>query len=145
VRRLLAIAIAVLVFVAIAAVLARWLSAENDERAKVTDLLQAQARGDERAMLAQIDGCLDRPACVGTVAHNARTLRNPGKLEIVAYDSATRHTLGAASGPTRVVWKAPGRLPTVQCVAIRRTGNVLSGPSITVTGISEAIDREGPC
>lgn len=144
-RRLAAIVIAAAVFVAIAVVLARWLSAENAERDRVVDLLQAQARGDERAMLDLIDGCLARPACVGTVRANARSLRGPGKVEIVAYDSETSHALGAARGPTRVVWRTPDRLPTVQCVEVRRTGNVLSGPSVTVTGLSEPIDREAAC
>jgi hypothetical protein len=145
VRRLVAIVVTAAVFVAIAVVLARWLSAENAERDRVVDLLQAQARGDERAMLDLIDGCLARPACVGIVRANARSLRGPGKVEIVAYDSETSHALGAARGPTRVVWRTPDRLPTVQCVEVRRTGNVLSGPSVTVTGLSEPIDREAAC
>ena len=144
-RRAVPIVITAVVFVAIAAVLARWLSAENAERDQVVELLRAQARGDERAMLDQIDGCLARPACVGIVRANARALRDPGAIEIVAYDSETSHTLGPARGPTRVVWRTPDRLPTVQCVEIRRTGNVLSGPSVTVTGLSEPIDREAAC
>lgn len=144
-RRLVAIVVTAAVFVAIAVVLARWLSAENAERDRVVDLLQAQTRGDERAMLDLIDGCLARPACVGVVRANARNLRGPGKVEIVAYDSETSHALGAARGPTRVVWRTPDRLPTVQCVEVRRTGNVLSGPSVTVTGLSEPIDREAAC
>jgi len=145
VRRLLVIAAAVVVFVAIAILLARWLSIENVERDKVVDLLNAQARGDTRAMLDQIDGCAQRPACVTAVRANAGRLKDPGKVDIVAYDSDTSHALGGATGPTRVVWKTPSRLPTVQCVEIRRTGNVLSGPSVTVTGLSQPIDREAPC
>jgi hypothetical protein len=43
------------------------------------------------------------------------------------------------------VWKTPSRLTTVQCVQIRRTGNVLSGPSVTVTALSEPIDRQAGC
>lgn len=144
-RRLLVIAAGVIVFLAIAIVLARWLSAENTERDRVVDLLDAQAKGDADAMLEQIEGCTARPACVGAVQANARNLRDGGKVDIVAYDSHTSHALGAATGPTRVVWKTPSRLPTVQCVEIRRTGNMLSGPSVTVTGLSEPIDREAAC
>ena len=142
---MLIIAAAVLVFVAIAVVLARWLSAENAERNKVVDLLDAQARGDANAMLDQIDGCVRRPSCVEAVRVNATRLKDRGDVDIVAYESATSHALGAKSGPTRVVWKTPSRLPTVQCVEIRRSGNVLSGPSVTVTGLSEPIERESPC
>ncbi len=144
-RRLLLIVLGVVLFLVIAAVLARWLSADNAERGKVVDLLDAQARGDVASMLDQIDGCAARPRCVATVRANARALKDPGKVSIVAYDSPTAHALGADSGPTRVVWKTPSRLPTVQCVQIRRTGSVLSGPSVTVTGLSEPIDREGAC
>lgn len=144
-RRSLVIVAGVIVFLAIAIVLARWLSVENTERDRVVDLLDAQAKGDVHAMLEQIDGCATRAACVGAVRANARDLRDGGKVDILAYDSGTSHALGAATGPTRVVWKTPSRLPTVQCVEIRRTGNVLSGPSVTVTGLSEPIDREGAC
>jgi hypothetical protein len=145
VRRVLIIVAAVVVFVAISVVLARWLSAENDERNKVTDLLAAQARGDADAMLDQIDGCIRRPGCVAAVRANAQRLKDPGDVNIVAYESDTSRALGGATGPTRVVWKTPSRLPTVQCVEIRRTGNILSGPSVTVTGLSEPIERESPC
>jgi hypothetical protein len=145
VRRVLIIAAAVVVFVAISLVLARWLSVENAERDDVTDLLDAQARGDADAMLDQIEGCLGRPACVGAVRANAAKLKDPGDVDIVAYESATSHALGSATGPTRVVWKTPSRLPTVQCVQIRRTGNIITGPSVTVTGLSEPIGREAPC
>jgi len=145
VRRLVPIVLAAVAFVAVAVVLARWLSAENAERDRVVDLLNAQARGDERAMLDLIDGCLARPACVGAVRENARRLRGPGEVEIVRYDSETSHALGPARGPTRVVWRTPDRLPTVQCVEITRTGSILSGPSVTVTGLSEPIDREAAC
>lgn len=144
-RRVLVIGAAILVFVAISVILARWLSAENAERNKVTELLDAQARGDANAMLDQIDGCLHRPACVGAVRANTEKLRDAGKVDIVAYESDTSHALGAATGPTRVVWKTPNRLPTVQCVEIRRTGSIITGPSVTVTGVSEPIGRESPC
>jgi hypothetical protein len=145
VRRVLIIATAAIVFVAIAIVLARWLSVENAERNKVIDLLNAQSRGDANAMLDQIDGCVRRPACVDAVRSNATRLKDPGDVDIVAYESATSHALSAKSGPTRVVWKTPSRPPTVQCVEIHRSGNVLSGPSVTVTGLSEPIERESPC
>jgi hypothetical protein len=79
------------------------------------------------------------------VRSNSERLKDPGPVEIVAYESDTSHALGAATGPTRVVWRTPDRLPTVQCVQIRRTGNVLTGPSVTVVGLSEPIGREAPC
>ncbi len=144
-RRWIVIAVAVVAFLAVSLILARWLSTENLERDKVTALLRAQARGDVAAMLREIDGCTHRPGCVRTVEANARDLRTPGTLEIVAYDSATSHSLGDARGPTRVVWKTPSRLTTVQCVDVHRAGTVLSGASVTVTGLSAPIGREASC
>jgi hypothetical protein len=145
VRRVLIIGGAIVVFVAISVVLARWLSVENAERGKVIDLLDAQARGDANAMLGEIHGCVPDPKCLAAVRSNSERLKDRGPVDIVAYESATSHSLGAATGPTRVVWKTPDRLPTVQCVQIRRTGNILTGPSVTVTGLSEPIGREAPC
>ena len=144
-RRVLIIAAAIVVFAAISLVLARWLSAENAERHKVTDLLDAQARGDANAMLDQIDGCVTRPSCLQAVRANAEDLTDAGPIDIVAYESKTARSLGSATGATRVVWRSPDRLPTVQCVEIKRTGNVLTGPSVTVTGLSEPIESESPC
>jgi hypothetical protein len=145
VRRWVVIAVAVVAFLAISLALARWLSTDNVEREKVNDLLRAQLAGDADAMAREIDGCAARPACMVTVRANARSLRGPGRIEIVAYDSATSHALGTASGPTRVVWKTSQRLTTVQCVEIHRTGNLLSGASVTVTALSEPIDRQAGC
>jgi hypothetical protein len=145
VSRLAAIIVAVVVFVVIAALLARWLTVENGERDDVAQLLQAQARGDAAQMLDRLDGCAQDPRCAAAVRANAQALRSDGKLDIVAYDSSTAYSLGGASGPTRVVWTTPGRLPTVQCVAVRRTGNVLSGVSVSLTALSRPIGRTSAC
>lgn len=114
VRRRVAIAAAVVLFLAVSLVVARWLQADADERAKVERLLREQVRGR-------------------------------GKLEIVRYDSSTARSLGPARGPTRVVWRVPSGLPTVQCVDVRRTGNALTGPRVTLLGLSEPIEREAGC
>jgi hypothetical protein len=145
VSRLAAIIVAVVVFVVIAALLARWLTVENGERDDVAQLLQAQARGDAAQMLDRLDGCAQDARCAAAVRANAQALRSDGKLDIVAYDSSTAYSLGGASGPTRVVWTTPGRLPTVQCVAVRRTGNVLSGVSVSLTALSRPIGRTSAC
>lgn len=144
-RRWVVIAVGVVVFLAVSVVLARWLTADNAERDKVENLLDAQARGDGAAMIRQIAGCAADPACRSEVAAQARALRSAGRVEIVDYESATAHALGAKRGATRVVWKTPSRLTTVQCVQIDRTGNVLSGPSVTVTAVSEPIGRQAAC
>lgn len=144
-RRLAVIAAAVVVFLIVAFLLARWLTVENAERNDVTELLDAQARGDVRGMLDRMPGCAAQPACADAVRANARDLRSPGNVEIVLYESGTAYAAGAASGPTRVVWKTPSRLTTVQCVGVRRTGNVLTGVSVSLTSLSEPIGRQSDC
>lgn len=144
-RRLAIFAVAIVAFLVVAGLVARWLSAENAERDAVVALLRAQARGDARAIVAALDGCAADPACVARARAEARDQRAPGELQIVAYDSATAHSLGPASGPTRVVWRTPGRLTTVQCVGVRRTGTVLSGPSVSLTALSGPIRRTAAC
>jgi hypothetical protein len=143
-RRLVLIVPAVLVFLAIAFALARYLTTENAERDAVYALLQAQARGDVRGMLARLDGC--DAGCRDQVARNARRLARPGEVRILAYDSATAYALGSASGPTRVAWTIVERqLPVVQCVQVRRTGSVLTGRTINLRRLSAPIDRQGSC
>ena len=144
VKRPLVIAAVVVAFLGISVVVARWLSADTDERGQVVDLLRAQTRGDAPAMLRMLDGCRD-PACVATVRANARRLRGHGDVKIPLYQSGTAHALSARTKTTRVVWFTPGRLTTVQCVLVRRTGNVLAGVSVSLLRLSAPIGRESSC
>ncbi|MBJ7330508.1 MAG: hypothetical protein JHC95_11470 [Solirubrobacteraceae bacterium] len=141
--RAVLIALAVLLFLGISLLVARWLNVDTIERGKVVDVLEAQLAGDADAMLREI-ACPDA-RCEAVVRENARTLKQPGKLEVVRYDSPTTHALGGASGPVRVVWQAPGRLPTVQCVLVERDGNAVTGASVTLRRLSAPIGRESSC
>jgi hypothetical protein len=144
-RRWPLITLAVIVFLAISAVLARWLSTEGVERDKVHTLLQAEARGDAAAMLRQLHDCNDA-ACRAIVERNARTLRRRGDVKIVSYESGTSYALGAATGKTRVAWTSLQQgLVEVQCVTVRRAGSALAGRSVTLLRISAPIDRQGSC
>ena len=122
-------------FLAISFLLARWLNTEGQERGAVFALLQAQARGDAGAMLKRLDGCAARPACAATTRANARRLKRPGEVKILAYDSETAYALGTTRGPTRVAWtvssaacrscsastsSAPGRSLAGRAVRLRR-------------------------
>src|SRR5437879_2530987 len=89
----LAIAAGVLVFLAISGLLARFLSVENAERDKEYALLQAQARGDVNAMLAQLTGCGQSAACVTAVQEDAQRLRRPGTVKILSLKSHTAYSL----------------------------------------------------
>jgi hypothetical protein len=144
-RRLALIALGLLLFLAISGLLARFLSTENVEREDLVSVLQAQAAGDEQGMLAHLSGCRTSPACVATVKANALALRRPGSVKILSLTSHTAYSLTGATGPTRVAWTVIGRLPTVQCAKVKRTGNALTGVSVALVSLSAAIPNEGDC
>lgn len=142
-KRALVIAIAVIAFLAVSVVVARWLNNDTVERAKVVELLRAQAKGDAAKMLTLVD-CRDA-ACERLIRANARKLRGRGELRVALYQSQTAHALTPRTKPTRVVWFTPGRLTTVQCVLVRRSGTVLAGASVTLLRLSAPIGRESSC
>ena len=141
--RIASIALAALAFLIISGLLARWLSLENVERDDVIALLHAEARGDSSAMLAQLRGC--QAACRAVVATDAATLRGGGRLLILARGSATGYSLSSNTGPTRVAWQLGTRLPVVQCVLVRRTGNALTGLRVELLAIGAPIPSQADC
>ena len=141
-RRLL-IVLGVLAFLAVSGLVARWLAADGDERARIERLLEAQGREDVGAMAGELAHC--DAACRARLEEIADRVARPGALEIVRYDSRTARALGPETAPTRVVWQLPGSLTTVQCVLVRRTGTFLSGPRVTLLRLSAPIAREGAC
>lgn len=143
-KRPLLIAVAVVAFLGVCVLVARWLNNDTVERGEVTSLLQEQARGDASAMLRRLDGC-DDAACAAIVRRNAERLRSPGKLKIAYYVSGTAHAVSSKTRFTRVVWLTPGRLTTVQCVLVRREGNVFAGTTVSLMRVTAPIGREASC
>ncbi len=139
------ILLGVLVFLTISVELARFFSNENVERDDEVALIQAQARGDVNGMLEHLSGCRTNPACVASARGNAGSLRRPGAVKILSLKSRTAYSLGAATGKTRLAWIVIGRLPVVQCVQVRRSGNVLSGIKIALLSLSAPISNEADC
>jgi hypothetical protein len=135
----------VLLFLAISGALARFLSTENVERDDAAALLQAQARGDVGAMLDKLSGCRASASCVATVRADASRLRRPGTPKILSLKSSTSYSLTGASGKTRLAWTVIGRLPVVQCVEVRRTGNALTGIHIDLLALSAPIPNAADC
>ena len=144
-KRALLIAVCALLFVAISVELARFLSVENVERNDAEMLIQAQARGDVGEMLKLLHGCREQPACVASVQANASRLRRPGAVKILSLKSRTAYSLGASSGKTRLAWTVIGRLPVVQCIEVRRTGNVVAGISVSLVSLGAPIPNEADC
>jgi hypothetical protein len=137
--------LAVVAFLAISAGVARELGASSAERNAAVEAVKDQARGDAAALARRIDGCARRPACVARVRALATSLRTPGIVRIVRYDGLSGLSLGGRSGVARIVWKAGRRLPTVQCVRLRRVGDVVKGYRVHVLDLSPEIGRQAAC
>lgn len=147
VRRVVPIALGVVLFLAISAELARFLTVENLERDDDLALVQAEARGDAAAMVAKLSGCAGSSACVAAMrrlASNPR-LRRRGAVKILNLESPTAYSLSGATGRTRLAWTVIGTLPVVQCIDVRRTGNFISGIHVSLVAISAPIAGEGYC
>jgi hypothetical protein len=137
--------VGVVLFVVISGELARFLSAEGVERDDIVAVLKAQAAGNLQGMLDGQAGCRQSPSCVATTRANATNLRRTGAVKILTLTSPTAYTLTGATGKTRVGWTVIGKLPVVQCVEVRRTGNFLKGITVTLLSISTPISNEGDC
>jgi hypothetical protein len=137
-------AVVLLLFALLSALLARGLSGPGAERSAVLAVLQAQARGDAAAMLARLPACRREPACARVTAERARTLKRPGRVQILAFSPSTRFALSRTVGTARVAWHAGGALPVVQCVKARREGPVTGG-GVELLAISAPIAHDGSC
>jgi hypothetical protein len=132
-------------FLVVSGLLARAFSIDGAERAAITALLQAEARGDATAMTARIARCASSPACRARVALDTRYLKRPGKVLILELNSSAGFSLGPTTGTARVAWRAGSALPIVQCVRVHRAGNVISGLRIQLLEISARIKTSGTC
>lgn len=142
-KRAVLIAVVVVAVLGISVLVARWLNTDTVERAEVTALLEEQLRGDADAMLRRLERC--DSACAAVVRRNARRLRGDGDLKIALYQSQTAHALTSRKRFTRVVWFTPHRLTTVQCVLVRRDGNVFAGTTVSLLRVTAPIGRESSC
>ena len=141
------LAIIVVPFLVISGLLARYLSAENAERAADLALVQAEAKGDVAGMLAQLSGCREQASCVARVKADASNphVRRRGAVKILQLESPTATSLFGATGKTRLAWTVIGTLPVVQCIEVRRTGNFLTGIHVQLLSLSPPISGEGKC
>ncbi|MGI8558510.1 MAG: hypothetical protein ACR2ND_09410 [Solirubrobacteraceae bacterium] len=133
----------VLLFLLLSVELARFLSVENVERDAVLGLLARETAGDAEGMLARLAAC--DASCRAVVVQDAATLRGNGELKILNTASATAYSLTGGTGKTRVAWKQGRRLPVVQCVLVRRGGDVVGGISVKVLSIGAPIAGTADC
>jgi len=138
-------ALGVALFLVISALLTRALSVGDAEQAAITSLVQAEARGDAGAMIAEIKGCGGSPACRRRVTQDAAKLARSGPVKILDLNQSAGFSLVSTVGTARVAWRAGGALPVVQCVRVRRAGNVLSGLRVELLEISLRIKTSADC
>ena len=141
---LVAIAVAIVLFLVISALLARVFSANSAEQAAITTLVKAEARGDTTAIIDAISGCRASAACRGRAVEVA-ALRRPGAVSIIQIQPSTSFSIGPTSGIARVAWNVGGSLPIVQCVRVHRAGNVISGLRVELLEVSRRITSDAAC
>jgi len=139
------LALAVVAFLAVSALLARVFSADGAERSAVTGLIQAEARGDAAGMRSRIQGCGVSAQCRTRVAQDAAALKRPGSVKILQLEPSAGFSLTSTVGTARVAWNAGASLPIVQCVRVRRAGDALSGLRIELLEISVRIKSDAVC
>jgi hypothetical protein len=142
---LIGIAIGVVLFLAISALLTHVFSVDSSERSVITSLIQAQARGNENAMLARMHGCEQDISCRERVAEDAARLQHPGSVSILTLQTSAGFSLTSTVGAARVAWSAGGSLPIVQCVRVRRAGNVISGFKVQLLAITPRLRGDATC
>ena len=139
------IAVGVVVFVGVSALLARAFSVDGVERSAITSVVQAEARGDQAYVLHHLRGCRQSPACRDRVAQNIAALTHPGSVTIIQILPSAGFSLTGTVGTARVAWEVGGSLPIVQCLRVRRAGNVLRGLSVELLAITPRIDSDSDC
>ncbi|PZS10868.1 MAG: hypothetical protein DLM64_07800 [Solirubrobacterales bacterium] len=144
-RHLPLVLLAIVVVLAVSAILARVWSTAAAESAAITGLVQAEARGDQSAMLARIQGCEVTLPCRTRVAQDIAALTRPGRLAVLQLRASTGFSLTGTVGTARVAWKVPSSLPIVQCVRVRRTGSALRGLRVQLLAVSLRIKSDADC
>jgi hypothetical protein len=135
----------VLVFLVISALLARALSVGGAEDTALTALVRDEARGSRAAVIADVKGCAQSPACQARAALNVAALRHPGGVQIAEINPSAGFSLGSTLGTARVAWVVGNSLPRVQCVWVRRGGDVLSGYRVELLKVSLRIRSDKDC
>jgi hypothetical protein len=140
------IVVGAVLFLAISAWLARFLTTDNLEREEDVAVIRAEARGDAAAIISHLENCRASASCVATARQNAADprLRRSGTVKILSLTSATANSPGG-TGKTRVAWTVIGQTPIVQCVDVRRTGSALTGVDVKLLSLSRPIPNEADC
>ena len=136
---------ALVAFAVVSAGLARVLAAASAERHAVVEIVKAQAGGDGPAVVARIEGCAGRPACRSAVMANVARLHAPGEVRVLRLDPPPALAVATRVATARIAWRAGTELPVVQCVTLRRRGDVVRGFRVAILAFGPPIGRERSC
>jgi hypothetical protein len=136
---------AVVVFLVLSALLARGLSIGGAEDSAITDLVQAEARGDAGGVARLIDGCRGTAACRARATANSQALKRSGTVSIIQIQPSAGFSLTSTLGTARVAWLVGSSLPRVQCVRVHRVGNLLEGFTVKLLQVSVRIKSDHAC
>jgi hypothetical protein len=135
----------IVVFLLITALLTHIFSVDGAERSAITSLVQAEAKGDENAILARMHGCKEDISCRERVAEDAARLQHAGKVSILTIQTSAGFSLTSTTGAARVAWNVGNSLPIVQCVRVRRAGNVVSGFTVQLLAVTPKLKGTAGC
>jgi hypothetical protein len=136
--------LAVVMFIIGSLLLARALTGAGDERAKVLEVLKAQAAGDVAGVLDRLPACKAQPACVRQTTEMVKRHARPGRVEILRYEPSVQVAVITTRGVGRVAWRVGQGLPVVQCVRARRAGPV-SRDRVELIALTDARSAESSC
>ncbi|MDQ6834880.1 MAG: hypothetical protein M3016_01705 [Actinomycetota bacterium] len=139
------ILVGLVLFFVLSALLARALSVGGAEQSAITDVVRAEAHGDPGAVVASIQGCQASQSCRTRARADAQALRRSGGVQIIQVQPSAGFSVGSTLGTARVAWLVGGSLPRVQCVRVRRAGDVLSGFHVQLLELSPRIRSNADC
>ena len=139
------VALGAIAFLVVSAGLARVLGAANAERDAAIAIVKAQSHGDTAAVVAGIRGCRSQPGCRERVIAQVARLHSAGKVRVLRLDGPSQLAVSARTGTARIAWRAGDALPVVQCVRLRREGDLGHGFRIEVLALSAPIRRDAAC
>ncbi|HEY1568853.1 MAG TPA: hypothetical protein VGF68_17630 [Solirubrobacteraceae bacterium] len=140
-----AIVVGVIVFLFIATLLTRAFNVGDAEDAAITNLVQAEARGDTSDVISLITGCRASAACRVRATVNTAALRHSGRVSIAEINPSSTFSVASTLGTARVAWVAGNSLPRVQCLRVRHAGSVLEGFTIKLLVVSRRIASDSDC
>lgn len=139
------IVVGVIVFLTLSALLARALNVGGAEDSAIGDLVRAEARGDLNGVIGLLDGCRALAPCRTRAAANVQALERAGTVSIIQIQPSAGFSPSSTVGTARVAWLVGSSLPRVQCVRVRRAGNLLKGFTIQLLRVSVRIKSDTAC